>query len=77
MDEVIGAREVAVKEFNSLRGRLCTVIESAGLEKKQERALITLIKNISYQNQAVVAELIDTLDEHGTVFRYSEKKLEV
>ena len=77
MSEMVSAKEVAIKEFNSLRGRLCTVIESAGLEKKQERALITLIKNLSYQNQAVVAELIDTLDEHDTYFRYSEKKLEV
>lgn len=82
MDEVesLNAREVSIKEFNSLRGRLCTVVESAGLPKKQERALVTLIKNLSYQNQAVVAELIERLEEeagHSILFRYNEQKLEV
>ena len=75
-EEFLEAREIAVKEFNSLRGRLCTVVESAGLPKKQERALVTLIKNLSYQNQAVVLELIAKLDTNRTVFRYNEDKLE-
>ena len=60
--EILPAREVAVREFNSLRGRLCSAIESAGLPPKQERNLILLIKSISYQNQAVVDELISKLD---------------
>lgn len=64
-DELLPAREVAIREFNSLRGRLCTVIESAGLPKKQERALVLLIKNLSYQNQAVIAELIAKLETHS------------
>lgn len=89
MEEMLPAREVAIREFNSLRGRLCTVIESAGLPKKQERALVLLIKNLSYQNQAVIAELIEKLEEAygnmetqagmgstGLQFRYSENKLE-
>lgn len=81
MEDVLPAREVAIREFNSLRGRLCTVIESAGLPKNQERALVVLIKNLSYQNQAVIAELIDKLDNgdgHGNpvVFRYTENKLD-
>lgn len=79
-EELIRAREVAIREFNSLRGRLCTVIESAGLPTKQERALVLLIKNLSYQNQAVIAELIDKLEDNieGDIclFRYAEKKLE-
>lgn len=62
IDESLNAREIAIQEFNSLRGRLCTVIESAALPKKQEKALVTLIKQLSYQNQAVIAELIDHLD---------------
>lgn len=77
-DDLVSAREVAIREFNSLRGRLCTVIESAGLPPKQERAVVLLIKNLSYQNQAVIAELIDKLEQHaGTayLFRYSEDKL--
>jgi hypothetical protein len=79
--EYLPAREIAIREFNSLRGRLCTVIETAGLPKKQERALVLLIKNLSYQNQAVIAELIDRLDNgEGTVegprmFSYAESKL--
>jgi hypothetical protein len=79
-EESLPAREVAIREFNSLRGRLCTVVESAGLPKKQERALVTLIKNLSYQNQAVIAELIARLEdeaEHGVLFRYNETKLDV
>jgi hypothetical protein len=80
MEELLPAREVAIREFNSLRGRLCTVIESAGLPKKQERSLVLLIKNLSYQNQAVVSELIDRLDDGVTsprrAFRYVENKLE-
>jgi hypothetical protein len=78
--ESLAAREIAVREYNSLRGRLCTVIESAGLQKKQERALVMMIKNLSYQSQAVVSELIDRLEEeagHSLQFRYNENKLEV
>jgi len=77
MDELLPAREIAIREFNSLRGRLCTVVESAGLPKKQERALVTLIKNLSYQNQAVVSELIDKLEPGDRkVFRYASTKLD-
>lgn len=80
MEEFIPAREIAIREFNSLRGRLCTVIESANLPNKQERALVLLIKNLSYQNQAVIAELIEKMEavlpESGVSFRYTEDKLE-
>lgn len=80
LDAALPAREIAIREFNSLRGRLCTVIESAGLPKKQERALVLLIKNLSYQNQAVIAELIDHLDDgdgngNPQVFSYVGTKL--
>jgi hypothetical protein len=80
--EHFSAREIAVQEFNSLRGRLCTAIESAGLPAKQERALVLMVKNLSYQNQAVIAELIDKVD-HGDgqgnpiLFRYNSEKLNV
>lgn len=73
MEEILPAREIAIREFNGLRGRLCTVIESAGLPKKQERALVTLIKNHSYQSQAVVGELLDRLDGGDVQFRYTSK----
>lgn len=73
MEEALPAREIAIREFNGLRGRLCTVVESAGLPKKQERALVTLIKNQSYQSQAVVGELLDRLDSGDVKFRYNNK----
>lgn len=68
--------ELVVSEYNSLRGKLCNVIESASLPLKQERALVTLIKQLSYQSQAVISELIDELGEQDKVFSYVEKKLE-
>jgi hypothetical protein len=62
MDQVVEhlpAREIAIRELNSLRGRLFNAIESAGLPPKQERALILMIKNLSFQNQYVIERLID------------------
>jgi len=74
--DLLPAKEIAIREFNSLRGRLCTVIESVGLPKEQERALVLLIKNLSYQNQAVIAELIERLDpEQEAYFKINETKL--
>ena len=72
----MNAREIAIQEFNSLRGRLCTVVESANLPKKQEKALVTLIKQLSYQNQAVIAEVIEILDkENASQFQYNGQKV--
>jgi hypothetical protein len=73
--ELLSAKEIAIREMNSLRGRLCTVIESASLPNKQERAVVNLIKNLSYQNQAVIAELIEKLDDGSRQFTYVETKL--
>jgi hypothetical protein len=73
--EFFPARELSIKEFNSLRGRLCTVIESANLPNRQERALVNMIKNLSYQSQAVVAELIERLDDGERQFSYVGTKL--
>jgi hypothetical protein len=80
MEELLPAREVAIREFNSLRGRLCTMIEAMGLPKSRERAAVLLIKNLSYQNQAVVAELIEKLEDangHQLRFKYNDSKLDV
>jgi hypothetical protein len=74
--EKLSAKEIAIQEFNSLRGRLCTVIESAALPKKQEKALITLIKQLSYQNQAVISQLIEKLDQSDEQnFQYNGQKV--
>lgn len=74
--EYLSAREIAIREFNSLRGRLCSVIESANLRPQQERAMVNLVKNLSYQNQAVVAELIEKLDSEDKKFSYAQTKLD-
>ena len=73
--ERLPAREIAIRELNSLRGRLCAVIESAGLPYKQERAIITLIKNLSFQNQAVIEKLLEELDTDGKLFTVVNNKL--
>lgn len=75
--EQLPAREIAVREFNSLRGRLCTVIESAGLPHSQERAIITLFKNLSFQNQAVLEQLIESLDTENKTFTVINNKLKL
>ena len=77
VEEGLEAREIAVRELNSLRGRLCAVIESVGLPHKQERAIITLIKNLSFQNQAVIEKLLDELDTDGKLFKVVNNKLVV
>lgn len=75
--ERLPAREISIRELNSLRGRLCAVIESAGLPYKQERAIITLIKNLSFQNQAVIEKLIEDLDTDNRLFKVVNGKLEI
>lgn len=77
VEEQLPAREIAIRELNSLRGRLCTVIESAGLPHKQERAIITLIKNLSFQNQAVIEKLLTVLDENDTLFTVVNNRLKL
>jgi hypothetical protein len=74
--EYLPAREIAIRELNSMRGRLCTVIESLGLPFKQERAIIGLIKNFSFQNQAVIEQLLSQLDD-GSKFTVINNKLQV
>lgn len=75
--EQLPAREIVAREFNSLRGRLCTVIESAGLPYKQERAIVTLIKNLSFQNQAVTTKIVEELDENDTLFTVVNNRLKL
>lgn len=80
MDKVVErlpAREIAIRELNSLRGRLCAVIESAGLPYKQERAIITLIKNLSFQNQAVIERVLEELDTDGKLFTVVNNKIKL
>jgi len=71
----LDARELVIQEMNSFRGRLCTIVESANLPKRQERALIILIKQVSYQSQAVIAELVEKLNDQDKKFSYVDQKL--
>lgn len=72
--EQLPPREIAIREFNSLRGRLCSLIESVGLPHKQERAIVTMVKHLSFQNQSVVAQLLEELDD-GRLFTVEDNKL--
>lgn len=52
------ADTVAV-EFNRLRGRLCGLVESWGLDEKQERAMIGTLKALTYDSEKVVKQLLE------------------
>lgn len=69
-------QEIVHREFNSLRGRLLSVIEAIGLPEMQERALKQLVKQASFQQQKTVAELVESLNEHDMQFRYANNHLE-
>lgn len=46
-------------EMNRLRGRLCGLIESWGLDEKQESACKSTLKALSYDSEALLVKLID------------------
>lgn len=75
--ETLDAREIAIRELNSLRGRLCTVIESVGLPHKQERSIITLIKTVSWQSQNTIEQLIQALDTEKKTFTVVNNRVEL
>jgi hypothetical protein len=53
------ANEQAVAdEFNRIRGRLCGLIESFGLPEKRERAMISTLKSLTYDSEAIVKDLV-------------------
>lgn len=76
MRDWVTPEELSIREFNALRGKLCSAIEAMGLPREQERATITLVKQISYHSQDVVAQLLSfavpTLD-----VKYQNQKVEV
>lgn len=45
-------------EFNRMRGRLAGLIESWGLEPRQERGMVTTMKSLSYDAERVVVDLV-------------------
>lgn len=58
--EKLTTEEQAVAdEFNRIRGRLCGLVESWGRPEKQERAMISTLKSLTYDSEAVIKELVN------------------
>jgi hypothetical protein len=49
-------------EMNRLRGRLCGLIESWGLDEKREEACKATLKSLSYDSEAKLVDLVYELD---------------
>jgi hypothetical protein len=47
------------EEMNRLRGRLCGLIESWGLDEKREQACKQTLKSITYDSEADLVDLIN------------------
>lgn len=45
--------------FDRLRGRVCGLIESWGLNERQERGAISTFKSLTYDLQSEIKELLD------------------
>lgn len=56
--ELTAEEQAVADEYNRLRGRLCGLIESWGLSEKRERAMISTLKSLTYDSEAVVKELV-------------------
>lgn len=53
--------DIVHAEMNRLRGRLCGLIESWNLPEKQERGAIQTVKSLSYDSEAIIAGLVQSL----------------
>lgn len=71
--------EIVREEFNSLRGRTLSMIESIGLDRAQEEAIKRMVKNITFQSQFIFEEIVNTLegDDREVKIRYAPNSLEV
>lgn len=57
-EELTAEQQAVADEFNRIRGRLCGLIESWGLTDKRERAMISTLKSLTYDSEAVVKSLV-------------------
>jgi hypothetical protein len=73
-NDFVSAEELAKREFNTLRGKICSFIESMGMPHSQERAAVTLIKQYTYESQDVISQLVDSCED--IKFRYNETRVE-
>jgi hypothetical protein len=73
----VTAQEISIRSMNTMRGKMCSAIESLNLPENQETAVIALIKQFSYDAQETVAQLLQHVDEGEKQFKYSNHLLEV
>ena len=76
-NEWVSASEISIRSMNTMRGKMCSAIESLNLPETQETAVIALIKQFSYDTQEVVSQLLNYVDEGDKQFKYSNHLLEV
>ena len=57
-EELTAEEQAVADEYNRLRGRLCGLVESWGLDTKRERAMISTLKSLTYDSEATVKELV-------------------
>jgi hypothetical protein len=57
-EELSAEQQAVADEYNRLRGRLCGLVESWGLPEKRERAMISTLKSLTYDSEAVVKDLV-------------------
>jgi hypothetical protein len=50
--------EAIARTFNRFRGKLCGQIESYGMPERQERGIISMMKNLSYDAEADVKAVV-------------------
>lgn len=54
------------REMNRLRGRLCGAVESWGLDERRERAMITLLKSLTYDAEKAINESVQRVKISGS-----------
>jgi hypothetical protein len=58
MSSSIESEDAIHKELNRLRGRLCGLIESWGLEEGREEACKQVLKTLTYDSERLLVDLV-------------------
>lgn len=58
-------QQAVADEYNRLRGRLCGLIESWEVGERRERAMISTLKSLTYDSEAVVKDLVKAIEPLG------------
>lgn len=61
----MSSEDTVAQEFDRLRGRLCGLIESWGLDDRQERGAIQTLKTLSYASEGIVKEIVEDAEERA------------